>query len=97
MIEFILWALQNIALAPYNLFLAVTNPGSWLNWADPQSVMRFIYYGASVELFFVAITTFILITALGMFWSREILWRGVCASLKVSPTRSGVLPLGLRY
>jgi len=77
MIDFILWALQNIALAPYNLFLAITNPGSWLNWADPQSVMRFIYYGASVELFFVAITTFILITALGMFWNREILWWGV--------------------
>jgi hypothetical protein len=36
--------------------------------------MRFIYYGASVEFFFVVFTTFLVITALGMFWSREFLW-----------------------
>lgn len=56
MIEFVLWVLQNIALAPYYLFVAITNPGAWLNWADPQAVMRFIYYGASVEFFFVVFT-----------------------------------------
>jgi TRAP-type mannitol/chloroaromatic compound transport system permease small subunit len=36
--------------------------------------MRFIYYGASVELFFVLMTTFLILTALGMFWKRELLW-----------------------
>ncbi|MBF9060712.1 C4-dicarboxylate ABC transporter permease [Rhodobacterales bacterium HKCCSP123] len=77
MIDFILWVLQNIALAPYHLFIAITNPGAWLNWANPESVMRFIYYGASVEFFFVIFTTFIVITALGMAWKREILWSGV--------------------
>ena len=75
--EFILWVLQNIALAPYYLFVAITNPGDWLNWANPEAVMRFIYYGASVELFFVFFTTFLVITALGMAWKREILWGGV--------------------
>ena len=77
MIDFILWVLQNIALAPYNLFLAVTNPGAWLDWSNPEAVMRFIYYGASVELFFVVITTVIIITVLGMAWKRDILWWGV--------------------
>lgn len=77
MIDFILWVLQNIALAPYHLLIAITNPGAWLNWADPASVMRFIYYGASVEFFFVILTTFIVITALGIVWKREILWTGV--------------------
>ena len=72
--EFILWVLQNIALAPYYLFVAVTNPADWLNWSNPEAVMRFIYYGASVELFFVFFTTFLVITALGMVWKREILW-----------------------
>ncbi|MGB0499376.1 MAG: TRAP transporter small permease subunit [Rubricella sp.] len=77
MIEFIAWVLENIALAPYHLFIAITNPGAWLNWANPEAVMRFIYYGASVEFFFVVFTTFLVITALGMAWKREILWMGV--------------------
>lgn len=74
MVEFILWVLQNIVMAPYNLLMAVFSPGSWLNWSDPASVMRFIYYGASVELFFVVFTTFIVLTLLGVLWKREILW-----------------------
>jgi TRAP-type mannitol/chloroaromatic compound transport system permease small subunit len=74
MIDFIVWVLQNIALAPYHLFVAITNPGAWLNWGNPEAVMRFIYYGASVEFFFVVFTTFLVITALGVFWSREFLW-----------------------
>lgn len=77
MIDALLWVLQNFALAPYNLFIAVTNPGLWLDWANPEAVMRFIYYGASVELFFVVMTVVILITALGMAWKRDILWWGV--------------------
>lgn len=77
MFDFIFWVLQNIALAPYYLFVAITNPSAWLDWANPEAVMRFIYYGASVELFFVVFTTFLVITALGMFWKREILWAGV--------------------
>jgi TRAP-type mannitol/chloroaromatic compound transport system permease small subunit len=77
MIDFVLWVLQNIALAPYYLFMAITNPAAWLNWADPEAVMRFIYYGASVELFFVVFTTVLVLTVLGMAWNREILWWGV--------------------
>lgn len=77
MIDFVLWVLQNIALAPYNLVMAIANAGSWLDWSNPEAVMRFIYYGASVELFFVFLTTFLVITALGMFWRRDILWSGV--------------------
>ncbi len=77
MIEFVLWVLQNIALAPYHLGLALANPGAWLNWSNPESVMRFISYGASVEFFFVVFTTFVVVTALGMAWNREILWWGV--------------------
>lgn len=77
MIDFLVWLLQNFALAPYHLFVAITNPGLWLDWSNPEAVMRFIYYGASVEFFFVVFTTVVLITALGMIWNREILWWGV--------------------
>jgi TRAP-type mannitol/chloroaromatic compound transport system permease small subunit len=74
MIDFILWTLENLALAPYYLMIALLNPQDWLNWSNPEAVMRFIYYGASVEFFFVILATFLVLTGLGMFWKREILW-----------------------
>lgn len=77
MIDFILWVLQNIALSPYYVFVAITNPADWLNWSNPQAVMRFIYYGASVEFFFVCFTTFLVITVIGAVWKNDILWAGV--------------------
>ncbi len=77
MIDFILFVVQNIALAPYYLAVALANPAAWLDWSNPEAVMRFIYYGASVEFFFVVFTTFLVITILGMVWNRQILWTGV--------------------
>jgi len=73
MIEWILWVLQNIALAPYHIALALLNPGAWLNWSNPEAIMRFIYYGASVELFFVVFTTVLVLTAVGI-WKNAFLW-----------------------
>ena len=74
MIDWLIWILQNLALAPYHLFVALTNPGAWLNWSDKEALVRFIYYGGSVEFFFVVFFVFLAITALGMAWKREILW-----------------------
>lgn len=74
MVEFLIWVIKSIALAPYHLFLAITNPQAWLNWADPEALVRFIYYGGSAELFFVILTIFLVITGLGMFWKRQMLW-----------------------
>lgn len=86
MIDGILWVLENIAMAFYNLAYAITHPGEWLAWMGgwahaegdrlleiKQSLSRFIFYGGSVEFFFVVFTVFLVITALG-FWRREILW-----------------------
>lgn len=70
LIQFIL---GNILESFYNFFAAVLNPGLWLNWSDPQAMMRFIYYGGSVELFFVLFTGLIILTAAGI-WKREIMW-----------------------
>jgi len=77
--DFILWILQGFALAPYHLVMAILNPGAWLDWSNPEAVMRFIYYGGSSEFFFVVFTTFLVITGLGMAWKRSILWNGVIA------------------
>ncbi len=68
-----LWIAQNIAMAFYNFGYAVSHPQLWLDWSDKQSVMRFIYYGGSKELFFVALTAFLLVTIYG-FWRNEFMW-----------------------
>ncbi|MDO9638818.1 MAG: C4-dicarboxylate ABC transporter permease [Pseudotabrizicola sp.] len=60
-------------MAFVNLGVAVANPGLWLNWADREALARFIFYGASVEFFFVVMTTFLVLTAIGMV-RRGFLW-----------------------
>ena len=73
MLEGILWFFQNIALAFYNFFYAILNPGLWLDWSNPEAVMRFIYYGASAELFFVIFTALLILTGIGL-WRNSIMW-----------------------
>ncbi len=76
MVEALVWFFKNIALAFYNLFYAIAHPGLWLDWSDKEAVMRFIYYGGSVEFFFVVFTAFLILTAVGM-WRNSILWGAV--------------------
>lgn len=76
MIEAILWLFQNIAQAFYNFIYALTHPALWLNWAEPEAIMRFIYYGGSVEFFFVIFTAFLVLTGLGL-WKNSIMWGAV--------------------
>ncbi|MCG7574671.1 TRAP transporter small permease subunit [Thalassovita mediterranea] len=71
--DLFVWTIQNIALAFYNFGYAVTNPSLWLDWSDKQAIMRFVYYGGSVEFFFVVFTTFLIVTAIGM-WKRNFMW-----------------------
>ena len=92
MLDGLLWVGQQIGLAFYNLFYAVTHPGSWLAWMggletveDKQSLMRFVYYGASTELLFVLLIIVLGITIAGAF-SRRFLWgvvRGSEATLNM--------------
>ena len=79
MIDFIVWVSTNFAMAPYNLAIALMNPGSWLDWSNNESLVRFIYYGASVEFFFVVFTTCLFISLFGAIWKRQILWAMVRA------------------
>jgi TRAP-type mannitol/chloroaromatic compound transport system permease small subunit len=57
----------------YNFGYAVLHPQLWLDWSDKQAVMRFVYYGGSVEFFFVIFTTFLIVTAVG-FWRNSFMW-----------------------
>lgn len=76
MLDGILWFFQNIGLAFYNLGYAVTHPSLWLDWSDKEAIMRFVYYGGSIEFFFVVFTAFLVLTALGL-WKRSIMWGAV--------------------
>ncbi|WP_300550920.1 TRAP transporter small permease subunit [Roseovarius sp.] len=73
MLDAILWVFQNIAMAFYNLAYAVSHPQLWLDWSDKQAIMRVVYYGGSIELFFVAFTTFLVLTGIGI-WKTGFMW-----------------------
>jgi TRAP-type mannitol/chloroaromatic compound transport system permease small subunit len=72
-IDLIIWLAQNILLSFYNFAYALFNPGLWLDWSNKESLMRFIYYGGSAEFFFVVFTTFLVLTAIGM-WKNAFMW-----------------------
>jgi TRAP-type mannitol/chloroaromatic compound transport system permease small subunit len=82
----ILWVIGNMFEAVHNIIYAVLHPGLWLGWVpharfsgpitDPdaaRSLARFIYYGASVELFFAVFVLFLILTACGLVW-RRLMW-----------------------
>lgn len=64
---------QNIAMAFYNLGYAISHPALWLNWSDKEAVMRFVYYGGSVEFFYVVLTAFLVATGIGL-WRNSVMW-----------------------
>ncbi len=73
MLDGLVWFFSNIGQAFVNFGYAVTHPGLWLSWIggletteDKQALMRFVYYGGSVEFFFVVFTLFLIVTAVGI-------------------------------
>ena len=80
MLEGMLGFFQNIGLAFVNLWQALTQPMLWLDWANREAMARFIYYGASQELFFVILTLLLILTAVGL-WKPGIMW-GVVRGLE---------------
>ena len=73
MLDFLAWFFGNIATAFYNVGFAATHPGLWLDWSNPESIFRFIYFGGSVEFFFVVFVVFLILTAVG-FWRNDFMW-----------------------
>ena len=73
MLDFLVWFFSGIVLAYRDVFVAITNPGSWLDWSNSESMMRFIYYGASSNLFFVVLNVVLILTAIGL-WKRNFMW-----------------------
>lgn len=57
------YLIGNVLEAVYNLLFAITHPSMWLDWTQSEAVMRFVYYGASEQLFFVIFTLLGALTA----------------------------------
>lgn len=78
------WFFAHLIEAFYNLGYALLNPSLWLAWipftngpmadtAVKESLMRFIYYGASVEFFFVFLAIFLVVSVIG-FINNRFMW-----------------------
>mgnify|MGYP006872148229 FL=1 len=81
--SYLLWVFSNFLSAFPNVFAALTQPTLWLDWVswektteDKQSLMRFIYYGASIELFFALSIILIFYTVIAVFY-RPLMWKTV--------------------
>ena len=73
MLDALIWLATNIGLGFYNFFYAITHPGLWLDWSDKENLLRFVYYGGSVEFFFVVFDLFLVVTVAGLVW-RGFMW-----------------------
>lgn len=73
MIGGLTWVLTQIGMGFYHIAYAVSHPGLWLNWSDKESLLRFVYYGGSTELFFAIFDIFLVLTVAGLLW-RPFMW-----------------------
>jgi TRAP-type mannitol/chloroaromatic compound transport system permease small subunit len=76
----VLWLIQGMWSGVSGLFYVLFNLGTVLDFANPENVMRLIYYGASVELFFIFFNTFLIVFIVGIF-RHDFLW-GVVRGLE---------------
>ncbi|MEM1427957.1 MAG: TRAP transporter small permease subunit [Pseudomonadota bacterium] len=76
MLDALVWFLQQVLLGFYNFIYAITNLPDWLNWSDGQAIVRTVFYGASVEFFFVVFNTVVILTLIGL-WRPSFMWSGV--------------------
>ncbi|MQQ07408.1 C4-dicarboxylate ABC transporter permease [Epibacterium sp. SM1979] len=67
------WVIANLGEAYYNIAYAITHPSLWLDWSDKQAIMRFVYYGGSVEFFFAVMAVVVAVTAVGLY-HRPFMW-----------------------
>lgn len=73
MLDFLWWILSGLGTGVINFFWAITHPMQWLDWSDRQALGRFIYHGASQEMFFSLFAMLIILTIVGLIWSR-VMW-----------------------
>lgn len=87
----LIWFFSNVIQGFVNIFRALSQPDLWLSWVpyinqkipeteQKQALMRFVYYGGSVEFFFAVFVFALLVTCIGLF-SNRFMW-GVVRGLE---------------
>ncbi len=73
MLDGLIWFFTNLFMGFVNIFKAIYTAPTWLNWGDKTNLGTFIYYGGSVEFFFVVLDLFLLVLVIGLIY-RNFLW-----------------------
>ncbi|MEM7197598.1 MAG: TRAP transporter small permease subunit [Pseudomonadota bacterium] len=74
----LIWFFTQMGLGVINMFRLVSDPAFWPDFGDKLWLARFIYYGASVEFFFIVFDIILIIFVIGIF-RQAFLWRVVQA------------------
>ncbi len=83
MIDGIVWVLKGIVFRFVNFFTILFSPSAWPNFGNKEWLVKFIYYGASSEFFFILFDMILILLVIGL-WKRNILWGFVRGSERVN-------------
>lgn len=70
------WLISHLGLGFWHIAYAISHPSLWLDWSNKESLLRFVYYGGSIEFLFVFFDLVIVLTVIGLFF-RPFMWRTV--------------------
>lgn len=73
LIDAVIWMVQGMWSGLTGPLWVLFNLGTVMDFSNGENVMRLIYYGASVELFFFVFNIFVIVFAIGI-WRHEFLW-----------------------
>ncbi|MBR9765731.1 MAG: C4-dicarboxylate ABC transporter permease [Rhodobacteraceae bacterium] len=73
MLDALVWFVSQLGLGIWHIVYAASHPELWLDWSDKEALIRFVYYGGSVEFFFVVFDIFLLFTLAGLLY-RPFMW-----------------------
>jgi TRAP-type mannitol/chloroaromatic compound transport system permease small subunit len=76
----IIWFLQGIWSGIAGPLHVLLNLGTYTDFSNPENILRVVYYGASVQLFFLFFNTLAVVFVIGIFY-RRFLW-GVVIGLE---------------
>jgi hypothetical protein len=76
----IIWFLQGMWSGIAGPIHVLLNLGTYLDFSNPENILRVVYYGASVQLFFLFFNTLVAVFVIGIFY-RRFLW-GVVVGLE---------------
>lgn len=80
MLDALVWLVSGLGNGFLNLARALSDPMAWLDWSDRAALGRFIFYGASRELFFAIFAILLVLTIVGLA-RKQVMW-GVVRGLE---------------